>query len=122
MIFKVVQVIVALGSAFALFFYGEGELVVHLKGLVLIPSVVVLMATLGVTLPKVFSMGVQGQRKAGPVRKILPIIYLGLVIYAISLMPQTYASSAFVSILIGNGLSYLGYYIASLIPVNKKKK
>lgn len=119
--FKAVQVLVAVGVSLLLLYISKGQLVYQLKGYYLIPYVVLTFAIFGTLFPKVFGMGIQGQRKANVAKKTIPLVYLALVIYVINLMEQTYASVAFTSILIGNGLAYFGYIFAHFIPKRFRK-
>jgi len=119
--FKAIQILISVGAALLLLYLSKGSVVTEIQGYHVIPYVVLTFAIFGALFPKVFGMGVQGQRNANIIKKSIPLVYLVIVLYAVYLMPRTYASVAFNSILIGNGLAYIGYLLAHLLPKKYRK-
>lgn len=93
------------------------QLVVKIFGIAFIPAVCGVFAVLGTLLPKLFGMGVSNFAKANIVEKFVPVLVVAALCFSVSLMPQTYATAAVVSLFLGNTTSYLGYLIGTILKL-----
>ena len=105
---KLIQLgIIVVLSALIILYTGSIYTTVSIKGLFIIPVVVLGFAILGTLVPSFFAMGVQGFSKAGIIKKLIPVVYVALILFFLTKITQTYATAVFASFTIGNTISYL---------------
>lgn len=89
--------------------------VVDVGGLKILPSVALVFAILGSLVTRVFAMGVQGFKDANILSKLVPVLFVGLICYTVTLLQQTWSTAIVVSVLLGNSTAYLGFILANSI-------
>lgn len=116
---KIIQLLFAVSPFIALTFLTE-PLIWKVNNLALSPIGCLAFAVLGTLLPKFFGMGVSDFKTANILIKLSPVVVVGIYLFGISLLPQTYATAFVTSLLIGNSASYIAFLIS--IKLIKKKK
>lgn len=90
------------------------DLIVKPFGIAMMPFVATLGSLLGLALPGLFQMGVQGFREASFIAKLFPIIVVALICLFIGSIEQTIATAIVVSIFVGNTVAYIGQLIGEM--------
>lgn len=96
------------------------QLVVKIFDIALMPIVCTAAAVLGTLIPSFFQMGCDGFKNANVLARMMPIVLVASLCYAVTFIPQTYVTAASLSILVGNASSYLGYLLGCLVKVKVK--
>ena len=96
--------------------FGYGSNPIKVGQLYIVPMFVLLFSLLGTIAPQWMKMGVTGYSKY-LWRRVFPLVYVALILYAGTLLPQTRATAIFAAMLIGNSIAY----IATAITEGKKK-
>ncbi len=93
----------------------SSSFIIEIANLFVVPTVCAGIAIASTLLPKLFEMGVSDFKNSSIIGKLMPVVYVLLICYGMTFLPQTSASAVFVSVLLGNTSSYLGYLIGGLI-------
>lgn len=97
------------------------QLTIKVFGVALLPMVCAIFAMLGTIFPKLFAMGVQGFKNANIFERLIPVVAILLICCGIRFMAQTYASAFFISTILGNTTSYVGFLVGDIYVKRKGK-